>query len=112
MYNIVKQVRNYGDSFERNVGKNTPLKLEHGLNALWHQRWPDVRDPVPLRRDTIAGLQAPLPRDGGAIAYDSKQNSRHPDRAPQAREVEGSFVVTSTKRNPSTTPPFGRLRSG
>jgi general L-amino acid transport system substrate-binding protein len=35
MYNIVKQVGNYGDSFERNVGKNTPLKLERGLNALW-----------------------------------------------------------------------------
>jgi general L-amino acid transport system substrate-binding protein len=35
MYNIVKQIGNYGDSFERNVGKNTPLKLERGLNALW-----------------------------------------------------------------------------
>jgi general L-amino acid transport system substrate-binding protein len=35
MYNIVKQIGNYGDSFERNVGKNTALKLERGLNALW-----------------------------------------------------------------------------
>ena len=35
MYWIVKQVGNYGDSFERNVGKNTPLKLERGQNALW-----------------------------------------------------------------------------
>jgi len=35
MYKIVKQIGNYGDSFERNVGKNTPLKLERGLNALW-----------------------------------------------------------------------------
>jgi general L-amino acid transport system substrate-binding protein len=35
MYNVVKQVGNYGDSFERNVGRNTPLKLERGLNALW-----------------------------------------------------------------------------
>ena len=35
MYNIVKQIGNYGDSFERNVGKSTPLKLERGLNALW-----------------------------------------------------------------------------
>jgi general L-amino acid transport system substrate-binding protein len=34
-YNIVKQVGNYGEVFERNVGKNTPLKLERGLNALW-----------------------------------------------------------------------------
>ena len=34
-YNIVKQVGNYAEIFERNVGKNTPLKLERGLNALW-----------------------------------------------------------------------------
>jgi general L-amino acid transport system substrate-binding protein len=35
MYNIIKQIGNYGDSFERNVGKNTALKLERGQNALW-----------------------------------------------------------------------------
>ena len=34
-YNIIKQVGNYGEIFERNVGKNTPLRLERGLNALW-----------------------------------------------------------------------------
>jgi general L-amino acid transport system substrate-binding protein len=34
-YNIIKQVGNYGEIFERNVGKNTPLGLERGLNALW-----------------------------------------------------------------------------
>ena len=34
-YNIVKQVGNYGEVFERNVGKDTPLKLERGLNAQW-----------------------------------------------------------------------------
>ncbi len=34
-YNIVKMVGNYGEVFERNVGKNTPLQLERGLNALW-----------------------------------------------------------------------------
>ena len=34
-YNIIKQVGNYGESFERNVGPNTPLALERGLNALW-----------------------------------------------------------------------------
>jgi general L-amino acid transport system substrate-binding protein len=34
-YNIVKQVGNYGEIFERNVGKNTPLKLQRGLNDLW-----------------------------------------------------------------------------
>lgn len=36
-YNIVKQVGNYGEIFERNIGKNTLLKLERGLNALWNQ---------------------------------------------------------------------------
>jgi general L-amino acid transport system substrate-binding protein len=34
-YNMIKQVGNYGEIFERNVGKNTPLGLERGLNALW-----------------------------------------------------------------------------
>ncbi|MGE5538707.1 MAG: amino acid ABC transporter substrate-binding protein [Gemmatimonas sp.] len=32
---IVRQVGNYGESFERNVGKGSKLKLERGLNALW-----------------------------------------------------------------------------
>jgi len=34
-YNIIKQVGNYGEIFDRNVGPNTPLKLDRGLNALW-----------------------------------------------------------------------------
>ncbi|MCF6265284.1 MAG: amino acid ABC transporter substrate-binding protein [Desulfuromusa sp.] len=34
-YNIIKQVGNYGEVFERNVGVNTKLGLERGLNALW-----------------------------------------------------------------------------
>jgi len=34
-YNIIKQVGNYGEIFERNVGVNTPLKLQRGLNDLW-----------------------------------------------------------------------------
>jgi len=35
VYNVIKQVGNYGEIFERNVGVNTPLGLERGLNALW-----------------------------------------------------------------------------
>ena len=35
VYNIIKQVGNYGEIFERNVGPNTQLGLERGLNALW-----------------------------------------------------------------------------
>ncbi|GJL82211.1 MAG: amino acid ABC transporter substrate-binding protein [marine bacterium B5-7] len=34
-YSIVKQVGNYGESFDRNVGPDTPLGLSRGLNALW-----------------------------------------------------------------------------
>jgi general L-amino acid transport system substrate-binding protein len=34
---IVKQVGNYGESFERNVGKDSPLKIDRGLNRLWTQ---------------------------------------------------------------------------
>jgi len=34
-YNIIKQVGNYAEVFDRNVGPKTPLKLERGLNALW-----------------------------------------------------------------------------
>ena len=36
-YRIIKQIGNYGEIFERNVGINTPLKLERGQNALWTQ---------------------------------------------------------------------------
>ena len=32
---IITAVGNYGESFERNVGVNTPLGLERGLNAQW-----------------------------------------------------------------------------
>ena len=34
-YNIIKAVGNYGEIFERNIGVNTPIGLERGLNALW-----------------------------------------------------------------------------
>lgn len=34
-YQVIKQVGNYGEVFERNVGVNTPLKMSRGLNALW-----------------------------------------------------------------------------
>jgi general L-amino acid transport system substrate-binding protein len=33
--NMVKQVGNYGESFERNVGSGSPLKIDRGLNNLW-----------------------------------------------------------------------------
>ncbi|HEY6099903.1 MAG TPA: amino acid ABC transporter substrate-binding protein [Anaeromyxobacter sp.] len=35
VYRIVKQVGNYGESFERNLGPKTPLALPRGANQLW-----------------------------------------------------------------------------
>jgi general L-amino acid transport system substrate-binding protein len=32
---VIKSVGNYGEIFERNLGKNSTLKLDRGLNALW-----------------------------------------------------------------------------
>jgi len=34
-YNAIKAVGNYGESFERNVGQGSSLKIARGLNALW-----------------------------------------------------------------------------
>ena len=36
-YNIIKQVGNYGESYDRAMGKDSPLKLDRGLNKLWTQ---------------------------------------------------------------------------
>ncbi|MFK7861993.1 MAG: amino acid ABC transporter substrate-binding protein [Granulosicoccus sp.] len=35
--NVIAKVGNYGESYDRNVGPDTPLKLERGVNALWSQ---------------------------------------------------------------------------
>ena len=35
VYTIVKQVGNYGEAFERNLGMASPLKIDRGLNKLW-----------------------------------------------------------------------------
>ena len=35
VYNIVKAVGNYGESFDRNVGAGSPLKIARGQNELW-----------------------------------------------------------------------------
>lgn len=34
---VLKQVGNYGEVFEANLGQQSPLKLKRGLNALWTQ---------------------------------------------------------------------------
>jgi len=35
VYSIVKQVGNYGECFERNLGTGSPLKIDRGINKLW-----------------------------------------------------------------------------
>jgi len=35
--NVVGAVGNYAESYDRNVGPDTPLKLDRGVNALWSQ---------------------------------------------------------------------------
>src|SRR6187455_3553124 len=37
VYNIVKQVGNYGESFDKHVGPNSLLKIDRGVNKLWTQ---------------------------------------------------------------------------
>ncbi|KEQ12750.1 amino acid ABC transporter substrate-binding protein [Endozoicomonas montiporae] len=36
-WQIVKQVGNYGEVFDRNVGMGSPLKIERGINNLWNK---------------------------------------------------------------------------
>lgn len=43
---IVKQVGNYAEIFERNVGAGSELKIERGLNALWNQGGVQYAPPV------------------------------------------------------------------
>ncbi|WEM41147.1 transporter substrate-binding domain-containing protein [Photobacterium sp. DA100] len=35
-YQVIKQVGNYGESFERTVGMSSPLEIKRGINALWN----------------------------------------------------------------------------
>ena len=37
MARVIKAVGNYGESFERNVGPQTPLNLPRGINNLWNK---------------------------------------------------------------------------
>ena len=45
-YRIIKQVGNYGEVFERNVGQGSPLKIARGLNALWNKGGLQYAPPV------------------------------------------------------------------
>lgn len=46
-YDIIRQVGNYGESFDRNLGARSPLKLERGANGLWSKG--GLMYPLPMR---------------------------------------------------------------
>ena len=46
-YKIIKQVGNYADSYDRNVGVGSPMKLPRGPNDLWTRG--GLMYPIPLR---------------------------------------------------------------
>jgi general L-amino acid transport system substrate-binding protein len=43
---IISQVGNYGESFDRNLGSGSDLKIKRGLNALWSQGGIQYAPPV------------------------------------------------------------------
>ncbi|MGC5704147.1 amino acid ABC transporter substrate-binding protein [Pseudomonas sp. NFXW11] len=43
---VVSQVGNYGEMFERNLGKSSPLEIDRGLNALWNNGGIQYAPPV------------------------------------------------------------------
>ena len=45
-FRIIKNVGNYGDVFDRNVGEGSKLKIKRGLNALWSKGGIQYAPPV------------------------------------------------------------------
>jgi general L-amino acid transport system substrate-binding protein len=45
-YRIVKQVGNYGEIFDRNVGAGSRIKIDRGLNKLWKDRGLQYAPPI------------------------------------------------------------------
>ncbi|MCY1266493.1 amino acid ABC transporter substrate-binding protein [Pseudomonas jinjuensis] len=43
---VIKQVGNYGEIFDRNVGAGSDLKIQRGLNALWNKGGVQYAPPV------------------------------------------------------------------
>ncbi len=45
-YNIIKNIGNYSEVFDRNVGAGSPLKIERGVNALWSKKGLQYAPPI------------------------------------------------------------------
>jgi general L-amino acid transport system substrate-binding protein len=37
-YNVIKAEGNFGEIYDRNLGSQSPYKLDRGMNALWRDR--------------------------------------------------------------------------
>ena len=46
-YRVIKNVGNYGEVFERNLGESSKLKIKRGVNALWTKN--GLQYPYPIR---------------------------------------------------------------
>ena len=63
MYNAIKQVGNYGESYERTVGMGSALKLKRGANELWTKGGLLYHAAVPVSvRHRHPSARVPLPR--------------------------------------------------
>ncbi len=48
-FQVLRQVGNYGEVFETNLGARSPLRLQRGLNALWRAEQPGLLYAPPIR---------------------------------------------------------------
>ena len=48
-YQVIRQVGNYGEMFDRNLGPGTAINLERGQNALWNAETPGLLYAPPMR---------------------------------------------------------------
>ena len=45
-YRVIKNVGNYGEVFERNLGEGSRLKIKRGVNALWTKNGLQYAPPI------------------------------------------------------------------
>ncbi len=62
-YNVIKQVGNYGEVFDRNVGDGSPLKIKRGAQRAVDQGRPAVRHADPLTIRAWPALAEPGPSE-------------------------------------------------
>ena len=91
-YNIIKQVGNYGESFERNVGQGSKLKLRARAQRPVEPRRADVRAADPLGQTAACRLLC------------RRRRSRRPLIAPGAGSSHGSFQRIARDPRPPARP--------